>query len=170
MVLDNLIRKKKIHLSDGSLHDDDLDVLVEEVLQKSTVLKELHLYSNEITLVDGKFTESLSNNRTVRILVLRSNNIGAEGAKHLANALKVNQSLQRIGLRNNRIGDEGAKSLADALMVNKSLQTMGLSQNNIGAEGVKHLGKRSKSTNPFKRYGYTTMRLATREPKAWPML
>jgi len=53
---------------------------------------------------------------------LESNKIRPEGAKHLAEALKVNKALTKISLSfNNRIGPEGAKHLAEALKVNTTL-------------------------------------------------
>ena len=52
---------------------------------------------------------------------LRWNSIGAEGAKYVAEALKVNTSLTEIDLGDNNIGAEGAKYVAEALKVNTSL-------------------------------------------------
>ena len=47
-----------------------------------------------------------------------SNEIGAEGAKAIGEALKVNTSLTEIDLNNNNIGVEGAKAIGEALKVN----------------------------------------------------
>ena len=69
---------------------------------------------------------------------LRWNNIGAEGAKYVAEALKVNTSLTEIHLGGNNIGAEGAKYVAEALKVNTSLTKIHLSINNIGAEAVSY--------------------------------
>ena len=118
--------------------DKDLDVLV-EVLQKSDVLEELHLYGNRLTLADGKFTHALANNNTLRWLFLNDNKIGIEGAKRLADALKVNKTLKKLYLGANKIGDEGAKLIANALMENESLEEFSLDRNNIGDEGAKSL-------------------------------
>jgi len=52
-------------------------------------------------------------------LDLDSNNIGAEGARHLAEALEVNSSLQRLGLCGNRLGAEGWCAIFGALRDNK---------------------------------------------------
>ena len=43
-----------------------------------------------------------------------TNKIGAEGAKHLAEALKINKTLTTIDLHGNKIGAEGAKAMAEA--------------------------------------------------------
>ena len=45
------------------------------------------------------------------LLLLDINNIGAEGAKAIAEALKVNTSLTKINLWDNNIGDKGAREL-----------------------------------------------------------
>ena len=49
-------------------------------------------------------------------IYLNNNNIGAEGAKHVAEALKVNTSLNGL-IGGNNIRDKGAKHVADALKV-----------------------------------------------------
>jgi Ran GTPase-activating protein (RanGAP) involved in mRNA processing and transport len=74
--------------------------------------------------------------QTLKGLELYSNQIGDQGVKHLADALKSNQvnehvfqtylikyflflkTLSVLALGNNKIGDEGAKYLAEALQNN----------------------------------------------------
>jgi hypothetical protein len=71
--------------------------------------------------------------------VTTGNIIGAEGARHLADALKINAALQPLKLRcssildrhtpltssaDNQIGDEGMQHLADALKVNTALRSL----------------------------------------------
>ena len=73
--------------------------------------------------------------QTLNTLDLGGNQIGAEGAKDVADALRVNrvspifssstqidfftQTLNTLDLGYNKIGDEGAKCLSDALRVNR---------------------------------------------------
>ena len=109
MIFDNLTEKEEIHLRTKDLRNEDLDV-VTKVLQKSDVLKKIDLWNNWIALVDGKFTDALANNHTLRILDLTCNDISAEGTKRLATALKANQTLQVISLYINQIGNEGPKA------------------------------------------------------------
>merc|ERR1712167_461891 len=78
-------------------------------------------------LVHGKVEE----------LNLTSNKISAEGAKALAQALKVNTVLQGLNLDSNTISDEGSKALAEALKVNTALQKLDLGDNKISDEGAK---------------------------------
>ena len=54
-----------------------------------------------------------------RLFSLDWNNIGAEGASHLAQALEVNSSLQGLGLRGNQLGREGWCAIFGALRDNK---------------------------------------------------
>ena len=138
MKFDDLVTKKDIYLLGKHLRDEDLDVLV-DVLQKSDVLEELSLINNQLTLADGKFTDALANNRSLKILWLDMNKIGDEGAKRLADALKVNDTLKRLHLGFNEIGAEGAKHFANALMENVTLEGIVLNANNIGDEGAKSL-------------------------------
>ena len=60
-------------------------------------------------------------NQSLTEIHLGGNIIGAEGAKYVAEALKVNTSLTEIHLGGNIIGAEGAKYVAEALKVNTSL-------------------------------------------------
>ena len=135
---DELVTKKSIGLPPlKGLRDDDLDVLIDVIMQ-SSVLETLYLATNKLTLADGKLTNAIANG-TIKTLYLGFNNIGVEGAKHLADALKVNKTLEKIDLRWNNISDEGLKHLADALKDNDTLQVIDLHRNNIGDEGAKHL-------------------------------
>ena len=112
-------------------------------MQKSEVLAVLDLRDNHITLADGKFTNALATNQTLKKLTLDSNKIwnkvGGEGAKHLAEALKVNTTLKEIELSTNQIGDDGAQHLSEALLVNTSLQYIDLEKNNINNGGAQSL-------------------------------
>ena len=53
--------------------------------------------------------------------MLSKNNIGSDGAKMIADALKINQTLTLLDINENNIGDDGAKQIADALKINYSL-------------------------------------------------
>ncbi|KAL9185900.1 hypothetical protein ACHAXT_003677 [Thalassiosira profunda] len=146
MDFDYLVQQKSINLLGKNLYDGDLDVLV-KVLRESKVLEELWLDHNRITLADGKLTDALAENRTLRRLDLNSNATGNEGAKRLSDALKRNDSLHVIRLGGNQIGDEGGKWLADALKCNNTLQYIDLGSNQIGGEGCKWLSDALKHNN-----------------------
>jgi len=65
----------------------------------------------------GRSKEAQDLINSVHTIDLDSNNIGAEGMKSLADALKINSTVHTIDLYNNSIGAEGMKSLASCLRV-----------------------------------------------------
>ena len=69
--------------------------------------------------------------------------IGADGAKALAEALRVqgrrNAGLTHLDVAGNYFGEEGAKALANALKVNAVLTKLNVRYNQIGDEGAKAL-------------------------------
>jgi acylphosphatase len=77
MEFDSLVNKKKIVLTCKNLHDGDIEVLA-EVLEKSTVVEEMNLMMNQITLSDDTFTDALARNKSLKVLNLYENKIGAE--------------------------------------------------------------------------------------------
>ena len=74
-------------------------------------------------------------------LNLTWNNIGDNGAKMIADALKDNHSLKMLYLMHNNIGADGAKQIADALKVNYSLKTLDFFGNKIDADGKEYLSR-----------------------------
>ena len=71
------------------------------------VLKCLWLDIQNIRGIDLSMKEQLY--KAYFYTTSRYRNIGAEGARHLAEALKVNKRLEFIDLYNSNIGAEGAK-------------------------------------------------------------
>ena len=126
-----------------SLRNNDIEAEGAErlarALQANNTLKALYLKGNQVNLRDNKFTDALTENRTLKILELDDSKIDDEGAERLATALTANNTLKTIGLRNNQISNRGAKSIADALVVNKSLEHIHLGKNTIKNEGSKSL-------------------------------
>mmetsp|Transcript_12111 Transcript_12111/g.25801 ORF Transcript_12111/g.25801 Transcript_12111/m.25801 type:complete len:452 (-) Transcript_12111:205-1560(-) len=140
MDFNQFMHKKKVVLVGKDLQDADIKGLA-DVLRESEVVEDINLMCNRITFADDTFTDALAQNRTLKVLSLYNNQVGAEGAKRLAAAIKVNQTLEQLLLEGNEIGDEGAKSLADALMANQSIRVIILRGNKIGDEGAKHLAE-----------------------------
>ena len=108
---DELIKQKRINLSEEAWYDDDLEPLI-KAIDQSTVIEELNLCCNNLTLADGKLADAIAKNTTLNDLNLYGNNISLQGLKHLADALKENKTLQVLSLGENNIGDEGAKYIA----------------------------------------------------------
>lgn len=82
---------------------------------------------------------ALDGSSTLRVLDLRYNKVGDEGATALANALKsATQQLTALRLQNANVGPAGAVALAEALRgPNMKLEVLDLGNNPIGAEGGK---------------------------------
>ena len=89
-----------------------------------------------------------------RKLVLKSNNITAEGAREIAEALKKNTRLEKLDLGYNKIGDNGTQYLADALSNNnRTLIKLHLQSNSITAVGARYLAEMLKNNRAIRRLG-----------------
>merc|ERR1712050_128774 len=90
--------------------------------------------------------------KTLRVLDLRCNELGADGARHLGVLLSDDCQLSTLNLSANRIGEksnvDGAKAIADALLKNRMLRHLDLNHNEICGEALQLLGEaiRVKST------------------------
>ena len=100
-------------------------------------------------------------------LRLGSNPIGNNGAKAIAEALKVNTVLTQLWLNDNKIGDNGAKAIAEALKVNTVLTTLYLGYNSIGVEGAKAIAEALKvNTVLTKLVLYSNLSIGDEDAKA----
>uniref|UniRef100_A0A8C6T1N9 NLR family, CARD domain containing 3 n=1 Tax=Neogobius melanostomus TaxID=47308 RepID=A0A8C6T1N9_9GOBI len=79
---------------------------------------------------------------------LRGNTVGIEGAKALANALKINRSLQFLNLQENSLGMDGAIFIATALKGNHQLSYINLQGNGVGESGAKVISDAIRSNAP----------------------
>ena len=75
-------------------------------------------------------------NSTLQTLDLFSNDIGADGTRAIAELLRVNTTLQSLDLGRNCMGDDEVRAIAEALRVNSKLQVLDLYGNNIGDDGA----------------------------------
>jgi Ran GTPase-activating protein (RanGAP) involved in mRNA processing and transport len=91
--------------------------------------------------VDGAkaLADALKVNSSITSIDLHRNNVGVDGAKALADALKVNSTITSINLTYNNVDVDGSKALADALKVNSSITSINLSTNKVGVDGAKAL-------------------------------
>ena len=69
--------------------------------------------------------------------------------KAIAKALKENRTLKTLALRGNNIGVEGARAIADTLNENKELVNLRLGANNIGHEGMKMIAVNLRKNRPL---------------------
>lgn len=86
----------------------------------------------------------LLENKTLRILDLRCNEIGAEGAKQIGTLLSSDCQLMQLNLSNNRIGEkdncQGATAIAEALLKNRMLVHIDLNNNLLYGAALHILG------------------------------
>ena len=94
--------------------------------------------------------DALKINHSLKILLLIGNNIDDDGATHIADALNVNHTLETLDLSLNKIGTDGAKQFSDRLKVNHSLKTVVLYGNNIGDDGAKQIADALKVNKSLK--------------------
>ena len=83
-------------------------------------------------------------------LTLRGNNIGAEGAAHLAGMLRECHSIEALSLEWNQIGSHGAASLAEALECNRGLVHLDLRNNSIDNDGAAALASSISANKTLK--------------------
>lgn len=109
-------------------------------LEHNTNLESLSLSYNLISPVGA--VPLLSQGATrVRMLDLRYNSIGDDGADAIAQILPKNPNLQNLTLRNNFIGPVGAATIAEALETNETVEHLDLSTNAIGKAGAAAISK-----------------------------
>jgi Ran GTPase-activating protein (RanGAP) involved in mRNA processing and transport len=83
---------------------------------------------------------------------------------------RKNSTLQEIDLSNNNIADEGAKWIAEAIKVNSALLKISISQDNIGPEGLKWMADAIKVLwTLHRRLASLAMALEMKEPSGWLM-
>jgi len=116
------------------------------MLRVNTGLSEIYLGKAKIRDEGASIlVNSLLENKTLRVLELFGNEIGAEGAKCLGKLLRNDCQLQRLNLAANRIGEkgnvEGGKALADALTRNRMLSYLDLNHNSLCGEALLRLAE-----------------------------
>ena len=101
----------------------------------------------------GEVVSGLSDNHSLRELVLWENQIGSEGAVAVATMLKTNSSLERLDLEWCGIGSSGGVELGAALERNKTLRDLGLSGNELGDDGVRGLSAGLENNSSLEQLG-----------------
>ena len=98
----------------------------------------------------GEVVRGLSDNHSLRVLVLRDNQIGSEGVVAMAAMLKTNSSLERLNLVRCGIGSSGGVELGAALERHKTLRDLVLSNNALGDDGVRGLSAGLENNSSLK--------------------
>ena len=124
---------------------ETLNATITEAIKKAAVVvaqqysaSEIYLRQKGLTAHDATaVAEILKSNTSMTSVSLNFNTeIGDEGTKALAEALKVNAMVKQLNLVDCGIGADGAAALAEALRSNTSLRRLDLYDNDgIGEQG-----------------------------------
>ena len=104
--------------------------------QRQTVELHDHFISSENL---STIAAALTNNRSIRTLILSRCHIDDQGIKSFVDSLPVETCLRNLNLNGNSITDTGMVSICDLLRTNSSLTHLILTRNQIGNEGVRML-------------------------------
>lgn len=126
----------RLDLDDAAIQD------IAHAMRENTAITILEMNDNPALADQGTaaILAALENNRLER-LQLTACEIGGEGGKAIANALKTQPGLKEIFLHRNHIGDEGAIAIAKAMHGHKALECLQVSGNNITDKGAIAIGK-----------------------------
>eukprot|EP00756_Hemistasia_phaeocysticola_P003933 Hpha_TRINITY_DN12534_c0_g1::TRINITY_DN12534_c0_g1_i1::g.51205::m.51205 len=121
--------------------NDELAMEVVEVLKGAEALTHLDFSLNELTDATAtQIAKALDGHKAVQNLELDGNKLTDSAASAMADLLRAGSSLTRLDLSGNTgIGNEGAKKLADALKLNTTLESLHIRSCSIGSEGVQAL-------------------------------
>jgi len=111
------------------------------MLRVNTHLSEIYLGKHRMR-DEGvrQLVSFLVENKTLRVLDLRCNELGVAGAQHIGTLLKDDCQLSLLNLTSNRIGEEdnvdGAHAIAGALLSNRMLRYLNLDCNSLCGEAL----------------------------------
>ncbi|UJR07915.1 hypothetical protein I4U23_012198 [Adineta vaga] len=149
-LIDNASYRSKINLSNLQLIDEDMKIIADEAIITKQCTQ-LDLGSNNIT-ADGALiiANALRSSTTIQRIYLSDNRIADEGVHHLSLSIK-NSSLLVLGLSKNRITDNGIHHLSQMLETNHQLIVLGLEENQISVQGLAALAIALKSNHTLQR-------------------
>ena len=105
-------------------------------LLKIRTITWIGIYSTKVTK-DNIISSQLSNNTTLKTLVIADGSINDDGVITLVQSLKYNKSITRLYLHSNPdITSASAQSLAELLLHNNTLEVLELWRTNIDTNGV----------------------------------
>ena len=108
-----------------------------QIISSSPNMKYLYMAHNSIGN-SGVAELAAKALRQLQVCNLAENEIGEMGARAIADCLKSPKSaVETLVLESNHLRDEGAKSLAESLKVNNTLQLLDVRYNCITVEGVR---------------------------------
>uniref|UniRef100_A0A6B2L6N1 Uncharacterized protein n=1 Tax=Arcella intermedia TaxID=1963864 RepID=A0A6B2L6N1_9EUKA len=93
----------------------------------------------------------VTNNTTLKCLILKSNALGDDGAFGIAVDLSVNTSLTSLSLAFNNIHHEGIANIVEALKVNTTLRNLNISGNKFGVDGAYQIASLLENNSTLKK-------------------
>lgn len=109
-------------------------------LMESKSLQHLTLRRMRLTAdVTEAMLQSVANNKNVKVLNLKENNLGDTGCFALGRALSVSDSVKEVDLRKNQISPVGCLHLTQCLTHNSSLEKLNLACNPLQDIGARAL-------------------------------
>ena len=131
-----------VEICNEELDEHDFTNLINELAQNDNLtalsLQFINLTDERIRIL---FEVLKTNTSKLKHLDLRSNFIGAGGAKIISQYLMMNPSLTALNLGNNNIGEEGTVDITNSLLKNEQLNTICLTGNNIGSSGAQAIAE-----------------------------
>jgi len=124
----------------GTLQEEHT-VHLGRMLRVNTHLSEIYLGKHHMR-DEGvrQLVSFLVENKTLRVLDLRCNELGVAGAQHLGTLLRDDCQLALLNLSSNRIGEkdnvDGARAIAEALLSNRMLRYLNVDCNELCGEAL----------------------------------
>lgn len=123
--------------------------LISDALRLNETLEELDLEQTNIGLNRAAGVRALASglkrNKSLKVLILTDNDLGANASEYLSKLLKSNSTLTSLTLSKNRIGFRALKSLIPGLITNNSLVFLNLTRNPLTAPCYEQLEILSRS-------------------------
>jgi Ran GTPase-activating protein (RanGAP) involved in mRNA processing and transport len=115
-----------LNLSSNQLTGKILDPLC-EALKKHQTLEKLNLSYNDLSSFPC-IVKLIHSNRSIRILILQSCNVGEVSAEFIGEGLEKNRTLEQLDLSGNPMGFFGIEKLSKGLQSNEGLNILNLAK------------------------------------------
>jgi len=145
----------ELDLSDNSISDIGVEILMDVLLTNKSILKKLHLGSNNISDQGIQYlSDMLKTNHSLTHLMLNRNHISNHGIYLLSNVLALhNITLEVLSISsNNLITDSSIESLIVMLRQNQTLKELDIRYCNVSEICTQRLRQISQKKNGFKLY------------------
>jgi Ran GTPase-activating protein 1 len=141
---------QSLNLSSTGLGDEGVGRILKALEKTAERLEVLNLAGNEITgEAASKIVKALQNKKLLRQLKLEENELGSEGVREIAEALKGGfEHLEELDFSMNEVDDDAAQELVEVVRGKKNFKVLRLLENEISEDmqsemrdTLKELGK-----------------------------